>query len=115
SRCVKWLMLRVSSIIKDITNSFEELRIRDALNPVFDPMDKDFEWYKKRKESRTGRWSDNNTDLFVISYFFRARIKMLAPFCAFLAEELWELLEPQKGSIFQDGWPCFKSELVNPV
>ena len=78
-------------------------------------MDKDFEWYKKRKESRTGRRSDNNTDLFVLSFYFRARIKMLAPFCPFLAEELWELLEPQKGSIFQDGWPCFKSELVNPV
>ena len=111
----KWLVHRVNSIIKDITNSFEELRIRDALNTVLYLMDKDFEWYKKRKESRTGRWSDNNTDLFVISYFFRARIKMLAPFCPFLAEELWELLEPQKGSIFQDGWPCFKSELVNPV
>ncbi|HKU82880.1 MAG TPA: leucine--tRNA ligase [Candidatus Nitrosocosmicus sp.] len=111
----KWLVHRVNSIIKDMTNSFEELRIRDALNTVLYLMDKDFEWYKKRKESRTSRRSDNNTDLFVISYFFRARIKMLSPFCPFLAEELWELLEPQKGSIFQDGWPSFKNELVNPV
>ena len=57
----------------------------------------------------------NNTDLFVISYFFKTRIKMLAPFCPFLAEELWELLEPKKGSIFQDDWPIVKSEFVNPV
>ena len=98
-----------------ITNSFEEMRIRDALNTVLYLMDKDFEWYKKRKQSRSDQVSSNNTGLFVVSYFFRARIKMLAPFCPFLAEELWELLEPQKGSIFQDSWPSMKSELVNPI
>ena len=41
--------------------------------------------------------------------------KMLAPFCPFLAEELWELLEPQKGSIFQDNWPIINNGLINPV
>ncbi len=111
----KWLLQRVNSTIKDVTNSFEEMRIRDALNTVLYLMDKDFEWYKKRKESRSDHLSKYNTDLFVISYFFRARIKMLAPFCPFLAEELWELLEPEKGSIFQDDWPSIKSEFVNPV
>jgi leucyl-tRNA synthetase len=111
----KWLLQRVNSTIKEITISFEEMRIRDALNTVLYLMDKDFEWYKKRKQSRSDQVSSNNTGLFVISYFFRARIKMLAPFCPFLAEELWELLEPQKGSIFQDSWPSMKSELVNPI
>ncbi len=111
----KWLLHRVNSTIKDVTNSFDELQIRDALNTILYLMDKDFEWYKKRKESRSDQVSKNNTELFVVSYFFRARIKMLAPFCPFLAEELWELLEPQKGSIFQDDWPSIKSEFVNPV
>ena len=111
----KWLLQRVNSTIKEITNSFEEMQIRDALNTVLYLMDKDFEWYKKRKQSRSDQVSGNNTGLFVVSYFFRARIKMLAPFCPFLAEELWELLEPQKGSIFQDSWPSIKSELVNPI
>ena len=111
----KWLLQRVNSTIKEITNSFEEMRIRDALNTVLYLMDKDFEWYKKRKQSRSDQVSSNNAGLFVISYFFRTRIKMLAPFCPFLAEELWELLEPQKGSIFQDSWPSMKSELVNPI
>ena len=111
----KWLLQRVNSTIKEITNSFEEMQIRDALNTVLYLMDKDFEWYKKRKQSRSNQVSGNNTGLFVVSYFFRARIKMLAPFCPFLAEELWKLLEPQKGSIFQDSWPSMKSELVNPI
>ena len=111
----KWLLQRVNSTIKDITYSFEEMRVRDALNTVLYLMDKDFEWYKKRKESRSDKVSNDNADLFVISYFLKARIKMLAPFCPFLAEELWDLLEPQKGSIFQDEWPTIKSELVNPI
>ena len=111
----KWLLQRVNSTIKDITIAFDEMRIRDALNTVLYLMDKDFEWYKKRKESRSAHNSNNNTDLFVISYFFKTRIKMLAPFCPFLSEELWELLEPKKGSIFQDNWPSLKSEFINPV
>ena len=48
----KWLLHRVNSTIKDVTNSFEEMRIRDALNTILYLMDKDFEWYKKRKESK---------------------------------------------------------------
>lgn len=111
----KWLLQRVNSIVKDITSSFEEMRIRDALNTALYLMDKDFEWYKKRKDSRSDHVSGNNTDLSVISYFFKARIKMLAPFCPFLAEELWDLLEPQKGSIFEDKWPNSNNELINPV
>ena len=31
----KWLLQRVNSTIKDITNSFDEMRIRDALNTVY--------------------------------------------------------------------------------
>ena len=92
----KWLLQRVNSTIKEITNSFEEMRIRDALNTVLYLMDKDFEWYKKRKQSRSDQVSSNNTGLFVISYFFRARIKMLAPFCPFLAEELMEIIRTTK-------------------
>ena len=83
-------------------------------------MDKDFEWYQKRKNAKSAAAAadglfKNDTDLFVNSYFFKARIKMLAPFCPFLAEELWELLEPKRGSIFQDSWPIIESEFVNPV
>ncbi|WP_458742798.1 leucine--tRNA ligase [Candidatus Nitrosocosmicus sp. T] len=112
----KWLLNRVNITVKDITNSFDEMRIRDALNTVLYLMDKDFEWYHKRKDAKSSdRMYKNDTDHFVISYFFKARIKMLAPFCPFLAEELWELLGPKKGSIFQDSWPILESEFVNPV
>ena len=115
----RWLLNRITSTIKDITYSFDEMRIRDALNTVLYLMDKDFEWYLKRKEAKSTAAADglfkNDTDIFVISYFFKARIKMLAPFCPFLAEELWELLGSKRGSIFQDGWPIIESEFVNPV
>ena len=111
----KWLLNRVSSTIKDITNSFDEMRIRDALNTVLYLMDKDYEWYRKRKDAKSAdSLFKNDTGLFVISYFFKTRIKMLAPFCPFLAEELWELLGPKRGSIFQDSWPILESEFVNP-
>jgi leucyl-tRNA synthetase len=115
----KWLLNRITSTVKDITNSLDEMRIRDALNIVLYLMEKDFEWYQKRKGARStaaaGGLFKNDTDIFVISYFFKARIKMLAPFCPFLAEELWELLGSKRGSIFDDSWPIIESEFVNPV
>ena len=45
----KWLLSRVNNNISNITHSFDKLKIREALNTSLYLMDKDFEWYRKRK------------------------------------------------------------------
>jgi leucyl-tRNA synthetase len=48
----KWLLHRLNSTTVEVSKSFDEIRIRDALNTVLYLMDKDFEWYNKRRMSK---------------------------------------------------------------
>ena len=51
----KWLLSRIKLNTFEITNSFERLKIREALNAALYLMDKDFDWYKKRKFAKIGK------------------------------------------------------------
>ena len=48
----KWILHRLNTITVEVSKSFDELRIRDALNTVLYLMDKDFEWYIKRRSAK---------------------------------------------------------------
>lgn len=71
-------------------------------------MDKDLEWYRKRKQAKTGKVYENKKDVFIIYQYLIKRIKILAPFCPFLAEDLWHTFG-NKNSIFTSTWPIVKS------
>gem|GEM_PF-30600 len=104
----KWLLSRVNNNISSITYSFDNLKIREALNSSLYLMDKDLEWYRKRKQAKTGKVYENKKDVFIIYQYLIKRIKILAPFCPFLAEDLWHTFG-NKNSIFTSTWPKVKS------
>jgi len=108
----KWLLSRVNHNIANITYSFDKLKIREALNSSLYLMDKDFEWYQKRKQAKTTRVYENKKDFYIIYQYLLKRIKILAPFCPFLSEELWHILG-NKNSIFTSSWPIVKSYKID--
>jgi len=108
----KWLLSRINHNTFDITSSFDKLKIREALNAALYLMDKDLEWYKKRKMAKTGKLYQKNKDVLVIYKFLLNRIKILSPFCPFLSEELWHMLG-NNDSIFNSSWPSIENNLRN--
>jgi leucyl-tRNA synthetase len=105
----KWLLSRINHSITFITASFDKLKIREALNTALYLMDKEFEWYKKRKFAKTGRLYHNKNDIFIIYQYMIKRIKILSPFCPFLSEELWHIFG-NNNSIFTASWPIGEEE-----
>ncbi|HET6590981.1 MAG TPA: leucine--tRNA ligase [Candidatus Nitrosocosmicus sp.] len=106
-----WLLHRLNSTITEISGALDEMRIRDSLNNVLYLMDKDFEWYKKRKLSKLGLNLESDRVYKEITYLFlKVRIIMLSPFCPFLTEELWALIDKSGKSVFNGNWP-----LPNPI
>jgi leucyl-tRNA synthetase len=75
-------------------------------------MDKDLEWYKKRKLAKIGRLYQKNKDILVIYKFLINRVKILSPFCPFLSEELWHMFG-NKDSIFNSSWPSVEKNMRN--
>ncbi len=64
-----WLLWRIKVFLKEISNSFDRLKMREALNTAFYLMDKDFDWYEKRKYAKTGKLYQNETDVSIIHHF----------------------------------------------
>jgi leucyl-tRNA synthetase len=108
----EWLLSRIKLNTFEITNSFERLKIREALNAALYLMDKDFDWYKKRKFAKIGKLYKKNKDILVIYKYLINRIKILSPFCPFLSEELWHTFG-NKDSIFNSPWPYPENNLRN--
>ena len=120
----KWLLHKLNSTTAEVSKSFDEMRIRDALNTILYLMDKDFEWYNKRRSSKEQLPSNEENYAFVAHMFLKIRIKMISPFCPFLAEEVWNILyskevevegEENSRSIFSSGWPDFDKRLDNLI
>lgn len=116
----KWLLSRVNNIIDEVTNSFDSFKIRDALNHVLYLMEKDFDWFRKRKNTKKNLKFNYNgnesymTDVYVIYQYLSIRLKLLSPFCPFLAEEIYQSWG-NKGSIFKSIWPKPISAFYDPV
>ncbi|HKR74978.1 MAG TPA: class I tRNA ligase family protein, partial [Candidatus Nitrosocosmicus sp.] len=114
----KWLLHRLNTTTAEVSKSFDEIRIRDALNTVLYLMDKDFEWYNKRRSSKEQSEISEENYVSVVYIYLKYRIKMISPFCPFLGEEVWNLLfgkEANSQSIFNDSWPESNKKLDNFV
>lgn len=106
-----WLLHRLNSTINEVSTALDEMRIRDSLNNVLYLMDKDFEWFKKRKSCKLGPNLESDRVYKELTYLFlKLRILMLSPFCPFLSEDLWALIDENGKSIFNGNWP-----LPNPL
>ncbi|MGN6348218.1 MAG: leucine--tRNA ligase, partial [Candidatus Nitrosocosmicus sp.] len=109
----KWLQSRTQKNINNITHSFDKFKIREALNTSLYLMDKDFEWYKKRKHAKKGKLIDSKKDIITVYRFLINRIKLLSPFCPYLSEELWNMMGNKSTSIFNSSWPLVKDTDIN--
>lgn len=107
----KWILTRINYNIYTITNAFEKLKIREALNTALYLMDKDFEWYKKRKLAKYDQLYKNKNDIVIIYTYLIKKIKILAPFCPFICEELWHLFG-NDSSIFATSLPTSEKSKI---
>ncbi len=111
-----WLLHRLNTVTNEVSKSFDDLRIRDALNTVLYMMDKDFEWYSKRRSSKDRSPSSTENYVQVVYMFLKTRTKLISPFCPFLGEELWSLLNKRRDeSIFSSSWPAIDNKYVNII
>jgi leucyl-tRNA synthetase len=106
-----WMISRMQHIVEQTTRAMDKLRVREALHSILYTLDQDMQWYLKRTAAK-----DRDSDAIsgVISYVLDARVRMLAPFAPFVAEEMWELLGHDRPIIFSR-WPEVDNTKVDYV
>ena len=96
----RWLVSKLQHIIEDTTISMDKLRMREALHNILYLLDQNLQWHSKRVRAK----NRETLVLDILNEFNKTRLRLLAPFAPFTAEEVWEKMG-NSGSIIFAGWP----------
>lgn len=103
----RWILSKTQSLISQVTEAVEKMRLREALHDILFSFESDLSWYHKRAEAK-GR-EDISGILHKINSI---RVAMLSPFAPHIAEEMWERLG-QKELVSKSSWPEYSKENVD--
>ncbi|QKY20444.1 leucine--tRNA ligase [Halolamina sp. CBA1230] len=102
----RWLLSKLQTTIEEATEAMERSETRTATQAAFYGFDEHLKWYRRRADlERPGaRWT--------LRHALETRLRLLAPFTPFLANELHEELT---GTPAEDApWPEVDEELRAP-
>jgi leucyl-tRNA synthetase len=97
-----WLLSKLQGTVRDVTEAMENFETRSASQAAFYRFDEHLKWYRKRADlDRPGaKWT--------LQEVLQTRLRLLAPFVPFMANELHEQLTGD--SIDEAVWPEPASE-----
>jgi leucyl-tRNA synthetase len=102
----RWILSRAQSMISQVTESIEKMRLREALHDILFSFESDLSWYTKRVQAKN---RENVSG--ILHKINSARVAMLSPFAPHIAEEIWEKLG-NDGLVSKSDWPkYFKDEV----
>jgi len=101
----RWLLSKLQGTVETATEAMERFETRTASQTIFYNFEEHLKWYRRRADlSREGaKWT--------LQTVLRARLRLLAPFVPFMANELHEQLtgEPAEDAT----WPAVDPEWQN--
>jgi len=103
----RWILSKTQSLIAQVTEAVEKMRLREALHDILFSFESDLSWYAKRAEAK-GRENISGI-LYKIN---SARVAMLSPFAPHIAEEIWEKLGNDT-PVSKSAWPAYSKDDVD--
>jgi leucyl-tRNA synthetase len=102
----KWIISRTQSMIIQVTESIEKMRLREALHDILFSFESDLSWYAKRVEAK-----DRENVSGILHKINSVRVAMLSPFAPHIAEEMWEKLGNSE-LVSKSSWPEYSKDNV---
>jgi isoleucyl-tRNA synthetase len=100
----RWIRSRVHATVREVTDAlddFDALRGAQALESLVDDLSN---WYVRRSRPRFWKASDPNAHATLHEALTTIAL-LLAPFCPFVADDLYANLVPGAGSVHLADWP----------
>jgi leucyl-tRNA synthetase len=92
-----WLLSKLQGTVRDVTEAMENFETRSASQTAFYSFDEHLKWYRKRADL------DRPGAKLTLREVLKTRLRLLAPFVPFMADELHEQLTGD--SIDEAAWP----------
>jgi len=101
----RWLLAKLQSTVRTATDAMENFETRSASQAAFYGFEEHLKWYRKRADL------DRPGAVWTLREVLRVRLRLLAPFVPFMANELHERLEgvPAEEAAWPDPDPEFES------
>ena len=99
----RWLLSKLQTAIRDVTDAMDNAETRSASQAAFYNFEEQLRWYRRRADL------DRPGAAWTLQHVLETRLRLLAPFVPFLANELHERLT---GTAAEDApWPVATAEL----
>jgi len=111
----KWVLSKVNTLAKDVTENMDKFELGIALQKVYDFIWDEFcDWYIELAKYRIWHAEEDpkaaNAALWTLKTVLANGLKMLHPFMPFVSEEIYSALVPEEESLMMSKWPEFKAE-----
>lgn len=88
----RWMLSRLQRRIREVTEALERLRVREACHVALYELDKDVQWYLKRRQPDLQRPEELGVAARVLREVLSVHTRLLAPMSPHVCEEIWEML-----------------------
>ena len=110
----KWILSKVNTLAKDVTENMEHYELGLAAQKVYDFLWDEFcDWYIEMVKPRLYNSDDKssqNAALWTLKTVLSQALKLLHPYMPFLTEEIYCSLQPEEESIMISTWPSYRDE-----
>ncbi|MCD8150392.1 MAG: valine--tRNA ligase [Clostridiales bacterium] len=112
----KWILSKVNTLAKDVTDNMEKYELGIAVQKVFDFIWEEFcDWYIEICKTRLNQKKENpavaNAALWTLKTVLAQALKLLHPFMPFITEEIYCTLCPEEETIMLASWPEYDEAL----
>ncbi len=108
----RWVLSRLASTVASATAAMDDYRPLEAATAIGELIDDVSNWYVRRSRRRFWRTDPATPASDVVSAHatllevLRTLARLMAPFCPFLADELWLSLDGPSDSVHVADWPA---------
>ena len=112
----RWILSRLQSTIRDVTDAFEQFRLDEGAKRCFDFVWHDLaDWYVEAVKPRlaaSGAPPEAAGARWVLTYCFDSALRLLHPVVPFITEELWQKLPGRQADelLAVASWPERRAE-----
>lgn len=107
----KWILSKLNTLIKDVTDNMESFELGIAVQKVYDFIWDEFcDWYIEMVKPRLYNSDDaasQNAALWTLKTVLIDALKLLHPYMPFITEEIFCTLQSEEESIMISKWPVY--------
>lgn len=113
----RWILSRLQSVTKDMTENMEKFELGIAVQKVYDFIWDEFcDWYIELAKPRIYKRDEDaqaaGAALWTLKHVLGEALKLLHPFMPFVTEEIYSALYPDVPSLMMTDWPVYDQTLV---